>query len=118
MNDRKIMQILRVKYKFNLILKIRNSSCLIHKISRLVTNQADQDVYEVFFRKFFLHETAINQIKMNIVKCFLRLCLIYHLIYPAGNYKFKVDNRNTRARRKICSKLTIKRPVYFKLKFL
>ena len=30
--------------------------------------------------------------------------------YPDGNYMFKVDNRNTRARCKICSKLTIKTP--------
>ena len=31
--------------------------------------------------------------------------------YPAGNYMFKVNNRNTRARCEICSKLTIKTPV-------
>ena len=30
--------------------------------------------------------------------------------YPAGNYMFKINNRNTRTRRKICSKLTIKAP--------
>ena len=30
--------------------------------------------------------------------------------YPAGNYMFKVNNRNTRTRREICSKLTIKIP--------
>ena len=28
--------------------------------------------------------------------------------YPAGIYLFKVNNRNTRTRREICSKLTIK----------
>ena len=28
----------------------------------------------------------------------------------AGNYMFKVNNRNTRARCEICSKLTIKTP--------
>ena len=28
--------------------------------------------------------------------------------YPAGIYMFKVNNRNTRLRCKICSKLTIK----------
>ena len=30
--------------------------------------------------------------------------------YPAGNYMFKVNNRNTRTRCEICSKLTIKTP--------
>ena len=28
--------------------------------------------------------------------------------YPAGNYMFKINNRNTRTRSEICSKLTIK----------
>ena len=31
------------------------------------------------------------------------------LMYPAGKYTCKVDNRNTRARCEICLKLTIKR---------
>ena len=30
--------------------------------------------------------------------------------HPAGNYMFKVNNRNTRTRCEICSKLTIKTP--------
>ena len=30
--------------------------------------------------------------------------------YPAGNYMLKINNRNTRARCEICSKLTIKTP--------
>ena len=35
----------------------------------------------------------------------------YTLIpYPAGNYMFKVNNRNTKAKCEICSKLTIKTP--------
>ena len=31
-------------------------------------------------------------------------------ISPAGNYMFKVNNRNTRRRCEICPKLTIKTP--------
>ena len=31
-------------------------------------------------------------------------------LHPAGNYLFKVNNRNTRTRCEICSKLTIKKP--------
>ena len=30
--------------------------------------------------------------------------------FPAGNYMFKVNNRNTRSRCEICSKLTTKIP--------
>ena len=29
---------------------------------------------------------------------------------PAGNYQFKVNNRNNRSRCEICSKLTIRTP--------
>ena len=36
--------------------------------------------------------------------------LFCHSNYPAGNYMFKVNNRNTRTRCEICSKLTIKIP--------
>ena len=32
--------------------------------------------------------------------------------YPIGNYMFEVNNRNTNARCKICSKLTINTPEY------
>ena len=31
-------------------------------------------------------------------------------LFPAGNYMFKVNNRNTRTGCEICSKLTIKKP--------
>ena len=33
-----------------------------------------------------------------------------NLKYPAGNYMFKFNNRKTRRRWEICSKLTIKTP--------
>ena len=39
---------------------------------------------------------------------FFSLKYLSHL--PAGNYMFKVNNRNSRARCEICSKLTIKLP--------
>ena len=34
----------------------------------------------------------------------------FKLKYPAGTYMFKVNNRNTKTRCKICLKLTIKTP--------
>ena len=39
-----------------------------------------------------------------------RLETLYLRDNPAGNYMFKVNNRNTRTRCEICSKLTIKTP--------
>ena len=35
---------------------------------------------------------------------------LFHLICSARNYMFKVNNRDTRTSREICSKLTIKAP--------
>ena len=43
----------------------------------------------------------------------ITLFIIHHdycIGYPADNYMFKVNNRNTRTRYEICSKLTIKTP--------
>ena len=34
----------------------------------------------------------------------------YSRMHPAGDYMFKVNNRNTRTKYEICSKLTIKMP--------
>ena len=36
--------------------------------------------------------------------------IIFSRYNPAGNYMFQVNNRNTRTKREICSKLTIKTP--------
>ena len=33
--------------------------------------------------------------------------------FPAGNYLFRVNNRNIRTRCKLCSKLTIKIPIWY-----
>ena len=58
--------------------------------------------------------------KMDGAKTFLSLFFFtlsqYYIVpnsiwsNPAGNYMFKVNNRNTRARCEICSKLAIKTP--------
>ena len=50
----------------------------------------------------------ISRIKFSIN--FVTIILMFIRCYPAGNYMFKVNNRNTRARCEICSKLTIKTP--------
>ena len=55
----------------------------------------DQCFYEVFINLNFSNDASINKI-LNA--------------YPAGNCMFKVNNRNTRTRCEICSKLTIKTP--------
>ena len=38
------------------------------------------------------------------------MSMLYKHDRPAGNYMFKVNNKNTRTRCKICSKLTIQIP--------
>ena len=56
---------------------------------------------------------AVKRIKLNenrTRKC-LKVSLIYFCcFYPAGNYLLKFNNRNTRTKCEICSKLTIKIP--------
>ena len=44
----------------------------------------------------------------RIVKC--AHLAPYETHIPAGNYMFKINNKNTRTRCEICSKLTIKTP--------
>ena len=39
---------------------------------------------------------------------YVRFCLHNGFLNPTGNYIFKVNNRNTRTRCEICSKLAIK----------
>ena len=46
----------------------------------------------------FLHDLAFEIQSINVIQNL------------AGNYIFKFSNRNTRSRREICSKLTIKTP--------
>ena len=54
-------------------------------------------------------------IKNRKFTTYLIRILVYYIMlqmlhFPAGNYMFKVNNRNTRTRCEICSKLTIKTP--------
>ena len=57
-------------------------------------------------------ECRLARINFGLVLCFFLFwinILILNII-PAGNCMFKVNDRNTRTRREICSKLTIKTP--------
>ena len=57
-----------------------------------------------------LHFVDGNELKLNWrfhVNVSLNIWHESHCSYPAGNYMFKVNNRNTRKRCEICSKLTI-----------
>ena len=61
----------------------------------------DKDCQEIYVSKVKL---ARNNIVKNVKKFyFIRLI-------PAGNYMFRYNNINTRIRREMCSKLTIKTP--------
>ena len=54
---------------------------------------------------------GLNHPNLNKLQYYPRkiLFLLRHN-YPAGNYMFKINNRNTRTRCEMCSKLTIKTP--------
>ena len=49
-----------------------------------------------------------DKLEKHGIKVFEALFPSYH--YPAGNNMFKINDRNTRTRCEICSKLTIKTP--------
>ena len=48
---------------------------------------------------------------------FSQILLVQKVAFPAGIYLLKVNNRNTRTRCEICSKLTIKTPGVFIVNF-
>ena len=73
--------------------------CLLHGIFHLVYTQN--------FRKI-LHAYLINDPHLIRQSCLL--LSFPRALIPPNNYMFKVNNRNTRIRCKICSKLTIKTP--------
>ena len=60
-----------------------------------------------FLRTLFLTEHLRWLLLNSITYC---TCPNFRRVNPAGNYMFKVNNRNTRTRCEICAKLTIKTP--------
>ena len=61
------------------------------------------DIYLLVVRErsIYLWAENVKRLKVNTS---------FHSYNPAGNYMFKVNNRNTRIRCKLCSKLKIKTP--------
>ena len=78
----------------------------------------------MFLLKIYLQKNDLNTVK--VIFCDAIGCSNRAYNFPAGNYMFKVNNRNTSTRCEICLKLTIKIPerrqwrlfVNFKGKFL
>ena len=61
--------------------------------------------------QMLMQGTYKEQYIVNVIVNFNTITAILKTtFYPVGNYMFKVNNRNTRARCEICSKLTIKTP--------
>ena len=69
--------------------KIHWKNCIYNQYMNSSRNHADDDILQ----------QAISEVS-ELVDDY----------YPAGNCMFKVNNRNTRTRCEICSKLTIKTP--------
>ena len=62
--------------------------------------------------QMLMQGTYKEQYIVNVIVNFntINFKILITTFYPVGNYMFKVNNRNTRARCEICSKLTIKTP--------
>ena len=78
------------------------------KKSNLGENQRKAIFYLFYICKTFC-STLIFKLLFKLFSSMIQP-LKYSNIYPAGNCMFKVNNRNTRKRCQICSKLTIKTP--------
>ena len=57
-----------------------------------------------------MHDHHTTKVITLFVVSFYKRLLLYQVSTPVGIYLLKVNNRNTRARCEICSKLTIKTP--------
>ena len=66
-------------------------------------------------RPNLVDEVMLQKVEDIIISTQLAVSLIKR--NPAGSYMFKVNNRNTRTRYEICSKLTIKTPNVFIVNF-
>ena len=74
-----------------------------------------QDFYSVFAARILkciwsFWEIMNRRAEANIFLTLRSKDSTAFMSYPAGNYMFKVNNRNTRTRCDICSKLKIKTP--------
>ena len=69
-------------------------------------NLSIDDKFGETFKRFLLSHNEIVKSRKLIILFHKR----YWLKYPAGNYMFKVSNRNTRTKCQICSKWTINTP--------
>ena len=67
-----------------------------------------QDLLKYFKNSYFPEYNLLAATELKI--CMKSMIKAATRNIPAGNYMFKVNNRNTRARCEICSRLTIKAP--------
>ena len=74
------------------------------------------------FAKFFRSDFFVEYLRIAASVRFICGIQLWNYVelcreanFPAGNYIFKVNNRNTRPRCEICSKVTIKTPEQHKL---
>ena len=74
------------------------------KLTNLLSNREALKISRQHFVYFFPSQ------KRLLLQC-NAMTFVYTIgKYPAGNYLFKVNNKSTRTRCEICSKLTIKTP--------
>ena len=78
---------------------------IVSNCSSFVLKNRDAEFSQIFTGNIFNSLSSEEQILFETSYNLEDTCS-----HPAGNYMFKVNNRNTRTRCEICSKLTIKTP--------
>ena len=69
---------------------------------------AAAQVLRILHVSFLLSRHVLPSHSFNFTLIFMNTCKDKQTAFPAGNYMFKVSNRNNRTRWEICQKLTIK----------
>ena len=69
---------------------------------------AAAQVLRILHVSFLLSRHVPPSHSFNFTLIFMNTCKDKQTAFPAGNYMFKVSNRNNRTRWEICQKLTIK----------
>ena len=99
----------------------KNSTTLVTNIKNAV---GEKNMFEVKNKNCldFNFYLALHKKKFSI-KNFFILCAVWDLvwvrnsklvvIFPANNYLFKINGRNTKKGSELCSKLTIKKPEWY-----
>ena len=110
---------LKKNYIWNKVLKdgIQNYLKVFKMISQILFSPTAQKM-KLSIKDFFSKCDQIRSflwiwsdlLKKSFIENFIFLCSVHSWVFPADNYMFKVNARNSRTRYQLCLKLILKTP--------